>query len=256
MVQYLNNNDNGNDIDDGSESRSFGRCGILCVCPKTLVDEWNKTAQDVVGGEWVEDLRVSTYEKLPEEEDVLGLFETGDTDDDKMAKKKVKKKKEVSDSLKRADYDDEDWAEILRREVSKRSDLYLDVSKDSHSCLFVANVGSLQERMRQKKEREEKEEAEKIKRSVAKKRRKSQQQHIPVNKFFLICDEAHVIQNIDTKKTKRTLALSSSPNCVGVLLLTGTPMKNGKASNLFPLLRCIGHKLGNSQVSSERSECV
>lgn len=34
----------------------------------------------------------------------------------------------------------------------------------------------------------------------------------------------------------------------GVVLATGTPMKNGRPQNLFPLLLAIQHPLGNDQV--------
>jgi SNF2 family DNA or RNA helicase len=35
--------------------------------------------------------------------------------------------------------------------------------------------------------------------------------------------------------------------CIGCLLLTGTPMKNGRPSNLFPLLRATRHPFGDDQ---------
>jgi len=40
-----------------------------------------------------------------------------------------------------------------------------------------------------------------------------------------------------------------------VLLLTGTPMKNGKNSQLFPLLRAIDHPLGKNQREYEAKYC-
>ena len=45
-------------------------------------------------------------------------------------------------------------------------------------------------------------------------------------------------------------------SCVGVLLLTGTPMKNGKPCNLFPLLRAVRHPLGRHQKAYERHFCA
>ena len=42
---------------------------------------------------------------------------------------------------------------------------------------------------------------------------------------------------------------------MGVLLLTGTPMKNGKPSNLFPLLKAVRHPLGKHQMSYEKHFC-
>jgi len=43
--------------------------------------------------------------------------------------------------------------------------------------------------------------------------------------------------------------------CEGVLLLTGTPMKNGKPSNLFPLLKAVGHPFGDDQMLYEMHFC-
>jgi SNF2 family DNA or RNA helicase len=43
--------------------------------------------------------------------------------------------------------------------------------------------------------------------------------------------------------------------CVGLLLLTGTPMKNGKPSNLFPLLKAVRHPLGRNQKAYETHFC-
>ena len=43
--------------------------------------------------------------------------------------------------------------------------------------------------------------------------------------------------------------------CIGVLLLTGTPMKNGKPSNLFPLLRAARHPFGDDQKMYEAFFC-
>src|SRR5439155_1859875 len=53
--------------------------------------------------------------------------------------------------------------------------------------------------------------------------------------------------------TKRFLALAK--RAVAVFPLTGTPMKNGKPSNLFPLLRAIRHPLGRNQRDFETRYC-
>jgi len=65
--------------------------------------------------------------------------------------------------------------------------------------------------------------------------------------FIVICDEAHHLQNMESARTKDALKLMSNDKCVGVLLLTGTPMKNGKPCNLFPLLRAVRHPFGDDQ---------
>jgi hypothetical protein len=65
--------------------------------------------------------------------------------------------------------------------------------------------------------------------------------------FVLIADEAHYMQSMTSKRTKGALALAQSPGCKGVVLATGTPMKNGRPCNLFPLLCAIRHPLTRSQ---------
>ena len=74
-------------------------------------------------------------------------------------------------------------------------------------------------------------------------------------KYVVIVDEAHGMQSIQTERTKSILALVKPKHCVGVLLLTGTPMKNGKPSNLFPLLRAVRHPFGNNQKAYELFFC-
>jgi superfamily II DNA or RNA helicase len=73
--------------------------------------------------------------------------------------------------------------------------------------------------------------------------------------FVVIADEAHSMQNINASRTRDALQLMLSPQCVGVLLLTGTPMKNGKPANLFPLLKAIQHPLGRNQKAYEGYFC-
>jgi len=59
--------------------------------------------------------------------------------------------------------------------------------------------------------------------------------------FVVICDEAHAFQNPDSARTKKLLALAATPDCQGIYLLTGTPVKNGRPHNLLPLLQAINH---------------
>ena len=58
-----------------------------------------------------------------------------------------------------------------------------------------------------------------------------------------------------SQTTKDVLGLAMHKDCVGVLLLTGTPMKNGKPSNLFPLLKIIKHDLGKHEKKYEERYC-
>lgn len=95
-----------------------------------------------------------------------------------------------------------------------------------------------------------------------------------VQKYIVICDEAHNLQSMESARTQDTLKLVQNKRwaypfflhqtpevvcpslnliirvlyrCIGVLLLTGTPMKNGKPSNLFPLLKAVRHPFGDNQ---------
>lgn len=77
----------------------------------------------------------------------------------------------------------------------------------------------------------------------------------PSEPFVLICDEAHYAQNLSSQRTKAMLALSDSPFCQGVYLLTGTPIKNGRPVNLFPLLKATRHKLAQDRTAYETYYC-
>jgi len=76
-----------------------------------------------------------------------------------------------------------------------------------------------------------------------------------IKHYVVICDEAHSMQNMESSRTKDTLQLVLSEKCKGVLLLTGTPMKNGKPTNLFPLLKAIRHPFGDDQKLYETFFC-
>ena len=73
--------------------------------------------------------------------------------------------------------------------------------------------------------------------------------------FVVVADEAHCIQSMTAARTKQTLKLVSSPLCEGVVLLTGTPMQNGKPANLFPLLKAVNHPLSRHQKAYEAHFC-
>jgi SNF2 family DNA or RNA helicase len=78
---------------------------------------------------------------------------------------------------------------------------------------------------------------------------------LDVSDFVVIADEAHSMQSMETKRTKEALTLMSRKKCRGILLLTGTPMKNGRPSNLFPLLRAVQHPFGDNQKRYEFYFC-
>lgn len=74
-------------------------------------------------------------------------------------------------------------------------------------------------------------------------------------KYVVIADEAHSMQNMTSTRTRDSLKLMLASNAIGVLLLTGTPMKNGKPANLFPLLKAVKHPFGNHQRAYEGHFC-
>lgn len=74
--------------------------------------------------------------------------------------------------------------------------------------------------------------------------------------YVVVADEAHSMQSTESLRTKSALSLMLDERCIGVLLLTGTPMKNGKPSNLFPLLKAVKHPLGRHQRAYEVHFCA
>lgn len=77
----------------------------------------------------------------------------------------------------------------------------------------------------------------------------------PAKPYILIADEAHLYQTMQTARTKSMLNLALSDNCRACYLLTGTPIKNGRPANLFPLLRAIKHPLSNNRRQYEIRYC-
>lgn len=75
-------------------------------------------------------------------------------------------------------------------------------------------------------------------------------------KFVIVADEAHSLQNAGSARTVATMKLALDKSCLGILLLTGTPMKNGQPSNLFPLLKAVRHPLGRHQRAFEVFFCA
>ncbi|MGG6281847.1 DEAD/DEAH box helicase [Leptolyngbya sp. AN03gr2] len=73
--------------------------------------------------------------------------------------------------------------------------------------------------------------------------------------FILIADEAHLGMTETSARSKAMVKLAHSANCVAAWLLTGTPMKNGRPVNLFPLLKAIGHPLANDKRSYLQRYC-
>ena len=75
------------------------------------------------------------------------------------------------------------------------------------------------------------------------------------SEYVVICDEAHNMQSMSSQRTKDALKLMFPKYCRGALLLSGTPMKNGRPSNLFPLLTAVNHPFGDHQMRYETFFC-
>ncbi|MDM7954274.1 MAG: DEAD/DEAH box helicase [Cyanobium sp. CZS 25K] len=78
---------------------------------------------------------------------------------------------------------------------------------------------------------------------------------LPAAGTVLIADEAHFAQTIHAARTQAFLRLARHPRLRAIWLLTGTPMKNGRPVQLFPLLAAIGHPLGADQRHFEERYC-
>jgi SNF2 family DNA or RNA helicase len=74
-------------------------------------------------------------------------------------------------------------------------------------------------------------------------------------RFVLIADEAHAMQSITSIRTKNTLSICLHGNCLGLVLSTGTPMKNGRPSNILPLLIGIRHPVAQNKIEFEKKYC-
>lgn len=71
--------------------------------------------------------------------------------------------------------------------------------------------------------------------------------------YTLIADEAHYAQNLKAARTKKFLALADK--AAAIFALTGTPIKNGRPVNLFPLLLATRHPLAADRSAYERRYC-
>ena len=78
---------------------------------------------------------------------------------------------------------------------------------------------------------------------------------LPEAGTVLIADEAHYAQNLASARTAAFLRLARHPRLRAAWLLSGTPMKNGRPAQLFPLLAAIGHPLAADQRLFEERYC-
>ncbi len=78
---------------------------------------------------------------------------------------------------------------------------------------------------------------------------------LPPAGTVLIADEAHFAQNVQTARSQGLLRLARHPRLRAAWLLTGTPMKNGRPVQLFPLLAAIDHPLARDRHRYEELFC-
>ena len=73
-------------------------------------------------------------------------------------------------------------------------------------------------------------------------------------KIVLVADEAHYAQNTKSQRTKAFLSAAAEADAV--YMLTGTPMKNGKPANLFPLLKAARATIARVKADYEKRYCA
>jgi hypothetical protein len=78
---------------------------------------------------------------------------------------------------------------------------------------------------------------------------------VAFDNFLVICDEAHAMQSLQSQRTRLAIELCTHVKCKGCILSTGTPMKNGRPSNLFPLLAAIRHPIARNKIEFEKRYC-
>lgn len=76
----------------------------------------------------------------------------------------------------------------------------------------------------------------------------------PEMDYTLIADECHLAQNLEAQRTQAFLKLCEQAHAV--FPLTGTPMRNAKPINLFPLLVAIRHPLAANRRRYEERYCA
>ncbi len=78
---------------------------------------------------------------------------------------------------------------------------------------------------------------------------------LPSAGTVLLVDEAHFAQSLNAKRTQSLLRLARHPRLRAIWLLTGTPMKNGRPIELYPLLVAMDHPLASDRHAFEEYFC-
>ena len=73
--------------------------------------------------------------------------------------------------------------------------------------------------------------------------------------YLAIYDESHYMQCLKSQRTRSALSLALHPSCRGIILATGTPMKNGRPCNILPLLMAIRHPIARDRMQFEKRYC-
>ena len=73
--------------------------------------------------------------------------------------------------------------------------------------------------------------------------------------FVLIMDEAHYAQTHNSQRTQAMLKLALDSRCIAAWGLTGTPMRNGKPVNLYPLLLAANCPVAKNRRQYEKRYC-
>lgn len=79
---------------------------------------------------------------------------------------------------------------------------------------------------------------------------------LEIQDYIVIADEAHFAQSLSSNRTQALLTLVNSPRCLAAWLLTGTPIKNGRPVNLYPLLVACQHPLAHNRRGYELRYCA
>jgi len=78
---------------------------------------------------------------------------------------------------------------------------------------------------------------------------------LPPAGTLLVVDEAHYAQSLQAQRTAALLRLARHPRLRAIWMLTGTPMKNGRPSQLYPLLAAMDHPIARDQRQFEERNC-
>lgn len=71
----------------------------------------------------------------------------------------------------------------------------------------------------------------------------------------ILVSNCHYAQSLKSNRTQAFLDWCDSSHCAAAFFLTGTPLKNGRPVNLYPLLKAARHPLANDKSAYEKRYC-